>query len=482
MQHFANGFPMGSPVPTVTRSAADDKGAAVDRAGGRTIHLRGLGCAKNRVDSERMLGLARRLGLTPVADAAEAEVIVVNTSGFILPAKEESIETLIELARQKQEGRCRLLIMAGCLSQRYPDELATELPEVDHFIGTADLSRLEALLSGGATARLAVGDPGRARGDEEASYERLLEDGAHSAYLKIAEGCDRPCAFCIIPRLRGPQRSRSLGSLLEEATALAESGVRELILCAQDTTAFGRDLAPPATLASLLEALDAVPGLRWIRILYAYPSSVDQPLLEAIASLPRVVPYLDLPFQHLDDEVLRRMRRGYGEARVRSTLEALRTAIPGIFLRGTLLSGHPGESELAHRALCRFVSEAELDHLGVFPFSPEEGTDAASQPDQVPEELARERAGELLELQRGVSRERLRRLRGRELEVLVERQSEESEYLREGRHRGQAPEIDGLVYLADCEAAPGQLLRVKVEGSADYDLVARPLREGDPGD
>lgn len=429
-----------------------------------------------------MLGLARTLGLEPVAEPAEADVIVVNTCGFIVPAKEESIDALLELARFKQEGRCSLLVMAGCLSQRHPDELAAELPEVDLFLGTTDLRGLAEALETGTVTRVAVGEPGRARADDEARYERLLEASAQSAYLKIAEGCDRPCAFCIIPRLRGPQRSRSEASLLDEARQLAARGVRELTLCAQDTTAYGRDLTPSSSLPELLRALDRIEGLRWLRVLYAYPSSVDEALCEALASLPRVVPYLDLPIQHIDDEVLRRMKRGYGETRVRSTLEMLRRSVPGIHLRGTLLSGHPGETAAAHRALCRFVAEGAFDHLGVFPFSPEEGTEAATQPDPVREEEAQARAEELVELQRRVSRDRLRRLRGSELEVLVERESEESEYLREGRHAGQAPEVDGLVYLADCEAVPGRFLRVRVESSADYDLVARPVREGDPGD
>jgi ribosomal protein S12 methylthiotransferase len=457
-----------------------------------------LGCAKNRVDTERMLGLAQRLGLEGVDDAARADIIVVNTCGFILPAKEESIDALLELARHKRDGRCRTLVMAGCLAQRHPAELAVELPEVDHFIGTGDLARLGAILGGEEHARVAVGDPATARAaaDGESRFERALGGAPHSAYLKIAEGCNRPCAFCVIPRLRGPQRSRSVASLVDEARALVARGARELNLVAQDTTAFGRDLDPPPHPSELLEALDALGarkeapqarrarsgateegaqgGLHWLRLLYAYPSAVDARLIETMARLPRVVPYLDLPLQHIDDEVLRRMRRGYRGDDVRRTIAELRRAMPAIHLRATLIAGHPGESAAAQRALCAFLREAELDHVGVFAFSPEEGTDSATQPDQVAGELAAERAAELAEVQRTISRRKLRRLRGCALEVMVDGPSEESEYLLAARHAGQAPEVDGIVHLADCDAAPGTLLEAVVTSSADHDLAASP--------
>lgn len=435
-----------------------------------TIFFVALGCAKNRVDTERMVGLAERLGLQLVESAAKADVIVVNTCGFILSAKEESIDTVLELAEHKAE-RCRKLIVAGCLAQRYPEGLAAEMPEVDHFVGTGDLPGLESIL-GGSDLRLAVRPP-QSGGDEE-RFPRALSAMPPSAYLKIAEGCDRQCAFCIIPRLRGPQRSRTVSSLSEEASSLARAGAKELVLVAQDTTAYGHDLADGARLPALLQSLSSVEGLRWLRLLYAYPSEVDEALIQAMAGLPRVVPYLDLPFQHVDDLVLRRMRRGYQGAQVRALLARLRQAVPGIHLRATLLCGHPGETEAAHRALVELVREAELEHLGVFPFSAEDDTHAATQPDQVPTSLAEERAEEIMEVQRAISRRKLRQLRGRELEVLVEGTSDESEYLLQGRHAGQAPEVDGVVFLADCEAKPGELIRVRVTDSADYDLVAVP--------
>ena len=439
----------------------------------RTIHMVALGCPKNRVDTERMAGLARRHGMALTADPADAETILINTCGFVADASEESIDTVLELARFKEEGRCTRLIMAGCLAQRHPDELARELPEVDHFIGTTDLERLDRILGGEAAPRQWVGAP---RPADEERFERALMDTTHTAYLKIAEGCDRPCAFCIIPGLRGPQRSNGVGALVAEARQLARAGTRELVVVAQDTTAYGRDLDPPTHVAELLEAVADVDGLAWVRLLYAYPSAVDARLREAMEGLPRVVPYLDMPIQHVDDAVLRRMKRGYSGERVRRCLDELRRDVPGVALRTTLICGHPGETDEAHQAMARFLEEQRLDHVGVFAFSPEEGTDSVGQPDQVPRELAQERAAELMELQRGISRARLAELVGRQLEVLVDGPSPESELLMEGRHAGQAPEVDGVVVLTDGGGPVGQIIPVEVIDAGDYDLVARPLK------
>jgi ribosomal protein S12 methylthiotransferase len=458
-------------MPKVPKCAPVDK---------RTIHFIALGCPKNRVDTERMLGLATALGLRPVAEPGEADVIVCNTCGFIDKAKEESIDAVLELAQHKAE-RCSTLVMAGCLSQRYPEELAAELPEVDHFVGTADLASLEQILSLGDVERVAVTPAERATHHLDDRYERVRVDQVHTAYLKIAEGCDRRCAFCIIPALRGPQQSRSIDSLVQEAKALVAAGALELNLVAQDTTAWGRDLAAAPHLADVLEALDRVEALRWIRVLYAYPTAVDDRLIAALRDLPRVVPYLDLPLQHADDLVLRRMRRGHGGDEALALVQRLRAAIPGIHLRSTLLCGHPGETAEAHQRLLRFVEQAELDHLGVFPFSAEEGTAAATQEDQVPTELARQRADEVMLLQREISRRRLEQLRGQRLQVLVDGESEESEYLLQGRHAGQAPEVDGVVVLTDCEGVQvGELIEVEVTDSGDYDLVARPTSSSSP--
>ena len=442
-----------------------------DEMSRHTIHMVALGCPKNRVDTERMAGLARRHDLELTADPALAETILVNTCGFVVDASEESIDVVLEMARYKQQGSCTRLIMAGCLAQRHPGELARELPEVDHFIGTSDLERLDQILGGDQMPRQWVGFP---RAANEERYERDLSGSSHMAYLKIAEGCDRPCAFCIIPVLRGPQRSLDVPALEAEARQLAGAGVRELVLVAQDTTAYGRDLTPRAHLADLLEALDAVPGLRWIRLLYAYPSAVDRRLREAMAGLPRVVPYLDMPIQHVDEEVLRRMKRGYCGDRVRACIDELRLAVPGVALRTTLICGHPGETAAAHQAMVKFVTEQRLDHLGVFAFSAEAGTESASDPDQVPAELAAERAAELMEVQRHVSRQKLRALVGQHLEVLVDGPSPESELLMEGRHAGQAPEVDGVVVLTDGGGPMGEILDAEVIDAGDYDLVARP--------
>lgn len=439
----------------------------------RTIHFVALGCPKNQVDTERMAGLAQEVGLELTGDPDTADVIVVNTCGFIEPAKEESIETILRLAELKRDGRCRLLVMAGCLSQRYPDELAAELPEVDHFIGTADLPRLAKLLGTRVSWRVSVGPP---EGLEEEGYSRSLLPGRPSAYLKISEGCDRKCAFCVIPQIRGRQRSRAIDKLVEEAGRLAASGVRELNLVAQDTTAYGADLSPRPHLEDLLTALQSVEGLAWLRVLYTYPSAVDQQLIEALRDLPKAVPYLDIPVQHVDDQLLQRMRRGYTGAQVRQLIARLRQRIPDLFLRTTLLVGHPGETADSHRALLDFVAEVELDHLGVFPFSAEEGTAAATQDGQVPAETTLQRVEEVMELQRRISRGRLARLLDRAVEVLVEGTSPESPYLTQGRHAGQAPEVDGVVVLTSCQARPGDLVQARITDSGDYDLVAEPLQ------
>ena len=435
------------------------------------LHIVALGCPKNQVDSERMAGLAATLGLELTVDPAQAEVILVNTCGFIEAASQESVDAVLELAAHKEMGRCQTLVVAGCLAQRYPEELARELPEVDYFVGSGDLPRLGRVLRGEAEDRFHAGPPVPL---EEGAWERALDGAAHSAYLKIGEGCDRSCAFCIIPSLRGPQRSRTVASLASEAHQLVEAGARELILVAQDTTTYGRDLTPGSDLIELLTALDGVGGgLSWIRLLYAYPTRVGGDLARALARLPRVVPYLDLPIQHVDDLVLRRMKRGYDGERVIRALDTVRAELPGVALRTTLISGHPGETDAAHQRLLAFLQQARLDHVGVFPFSSEEGTDAAEQPDQVSAAVAHERVDEVMALQRQISREKLHALVGQELEVLVDGPDPESDFLMVGRHPGQAPEIDGVVHLADCGAGAGEFVSAVVEQSGDYDLVAR---------
>ncbi|MBW2731761.1 MAG: 30S ribosomal protein S12 methylthiotransferase RimO [Deltaproteobacteria bacterium] len=436
----------------------------------KTIHFVSLGCPKNTVDTERMVALAESQGFRVCREPQEADVIVVNTCGFIEPAKQESIDTLLQMAEHKEGGRCKQLVMAGCLSQRYPDVLSRELPEVDHFIGTADLPRLGRIFDKSGESRIAVGEP---KGLDEADYRRTLIGPPHSAYLKISEGCNRPCAFCSIPIMRGRQRSRTIASLVDEAHALAAQGTRELILVAQDSTAYGSDLPRgEARLELLLQALKEVELLRWIRVHYAYPSMLTPPLLEAMAELPQVVPYIDIPIQHVDDGLLKIMKRGYSGDGVRKTIHELRAAIPEMWIRTTLLVGHPGETHDAHLRLMDFLTEEKIDHVGTFVFSPEESTPAAELPDTVPDNLAEERRDEVMTLQRDIAREKLERLRGRTIEVMIDGVSEESEFLLQGRHAGQSPGIDGNVIVADAEAQPGEIIHALVTDSAEYDLVA----------
>jgi len=450
------------------------------------VHFVSLGCPKNRVDTEVMLGHATGAGHEIVAAPEDAEVIVVNTCGFIGEAKQESIDAILEMARHKEAGTCRRLVVTGCLSQRYPTELAAEMPEVDHFLGTDEVGTIADAI-GGAGRRVRVAETPRFLYDDVAP--RRPSAATHTAYVKIAEGCDRPCAFCIIPKLRGPQRSRDPESVVREARALAAAGAKEICLVAQDLTTYGTDLpeaapgdaagASRANLASLLRGLGGVEGLRWIRLHYAYPTACTNELLDVMAGEPRVAKYLDVPIQHVDSGVLKAMRRGYGERQVRDLCERVRARVPGVTLRTTFIVGHPGETEEAFTRLCDFVREAELDRVGVFNFSREDGTVAALLPKRVPPKEVDARRRELLRIQRQISKKKLRALRGQTLEVLVEGASDESEYLLMGRHEGQAPEIDGQVYLSFAEAGgevaaptPGTLVRARVTHSAEYDLAA----------
>ncbi len=450
-----------------------------------TVHFVSLGCPKNRVDTEVMLGHAADAGFAVVADPGEADVIVVNTCSFIGEAKQESIDAVLEMAALKQTGRCRRLVMAGCLAQRYAQELSYEMPEVDHFLGTGEVPFI-GLAIAGRTERIRVLETPRYLYDDHTARRPSM--APHTAYVKIAEGCDRPCAFCIIPKLRGPQRSRDLASVVREARALAAAGAKEICLVAQDLTTFGRDLpdrdadadADANNLETLVASLAEVEGLRWIRLHYAYPTAVTDGLLRVMAQKPRVAKYLDVPLQHIDDGVLKVMRRGHGSRLVRGLVERVRAQVPEATLRTTLIVGHPGETEEAFERLCAFVAEAELDRVGVFTYSHEEGTVAANLPGRVPKKEAAARRRELLRIQRGVSTKKLRALRGRVLDVLVEGPSDESEYVLMGRHEGQAPEIDGQVYLSltgDVAPRPGDFVRAKVTHSAEYDLAAEVVAE-----
>ena len=435
----------------------------------KTIHFVSLGCAKNRVDTEVMLGVSGLRGYTAVDQPEAADVIVVNTCGFIGPAKEESIDTVLELGAFKEAGSCETLVVAGCLSQRYSSDLAAAMPEVDHFLGSSDMLKLGAVLDGGAE-RMLVGNP--ADYTLRATDPRALTGPRHSAYLKIAEGCNRSCSFCAIPAIRGKQRSRPIADLVEEATRLADAGVVELNLVSQDTVAYGRDLPERPTLAALVEALAEVRGVRWVRMHYLYPETLTDPLLEVIAGHPRVLPYVDMPLQHASDAMLRRMRRGHGGKRLYDVVDRLQARVPGLVFRTTFIVGHPGETDEDFEQLRAFVRWAEFDHVGVFLYSHEEGTHAGAMTDLVPARTARARHRTLMRTQRPISRAKLRARIGTEVEVLVDGVSDESEFLLEGRFWGQAPEVDGKVYLSNGRAEPGELRRALVRDAADYDLVA----------
>lgn len=429
-----------------------------------------------------MLGVSDDSGYELVAEAERAQVIVVNTCGFVESAKQESIDTIFELAEHKQKGRCETLVVAGCLSQRYPTELAQQMPEVDHFLGSSDMLKLGDILRADEAhpaARMLVGNP--AEYVYRQSDPRRLSAARHSAYVKIAEGCSRRCSFCAIPSFRGKQRSRPIADIVAEVERLCDQGTVEINLVSQDTIAYGRDLDPRSALAPLLRALLEVRSLRWLRLFYLYPERLDEELLELLSAGGKLVPYVDAPFQHVSDRMLKLMRRGYSAARQREFIERLRTRVPGLFIRSAFIVGHPGETDEDFAALLDFVRAGELDHVGVFRYSHEDGTHSADLDGLVAPKLIDKRARELMRAQRAVSKRRLKSLIGRELEVLVEGESDESELLLVGRHAGQAPEVDGRVHLINGTAQPGEIHSVRITHAADYDLVGDlSLGQDDP--
>jgi ribosomal protein S12 methylthiotransferase len=443
----------------------------------RTIHFVSLGCPKNRVDSEVMLGVAERAGYSHVADPEQANVIVVNTCGFIDAAKKESIDTILALSEHKG-GACEKLVVSGCLSQRYPTELANDMPEVDHFLGSSDMLKLEAVLKGDGE-RIMVGNP--ADWVVSATDPRRISTRGRSAYVKIAEGCNRTCAFCVIPELRGKQRSRGSDDIVREVEELASRGVLEVNLVSQDTVAYGRDLKDGTNLAALVKRIADVPGLRWVRLFYLYPEKLDDELIELIASHPKIVKYIDMPLQHAADGMLRRMRRGHGGKRLYDLVERLRSRIPNLVFRTAFIVGHPGETDEEYEELLEFIRFAEFDRVGVFQYSDEPSARAFNLEEKVAPKVAAARAKKLMTLQRKISKKKLKQLVGRELEVLVEGPSEENELVMVGRHAGQAPDIDGVVYLSGgptaIEARPGELRTVRIESASDYDLLGELTSE-----
>ena len=429
-----------------------------------------LGCDKNLVDSEVMLKLLEEKGYQFTDDETEADVIVINTCCFIGDAKEESVNTILEMAEYRKSGSCKALIVTGCLAQRYQKEILDEIEEVDAVLGTASYDAIaeavEKVLGGQKELHLESID--RLVPDQGG---RVLTTGGHYAYLKIAEGCDKRCTYCIIPKLRGHFRSVPEEQLLAEAQRLADQGVKELILVAQETTVYGVDLYGEKRLPQLLTKLARVPGIRWIRVQYCYPEEITEELIQVIKNEPKVCHYLDLPIQHASDRILKRMGRRTTQADLRRIIGRLREEIPDICLRTTLISGFPGETEDDHEELMRFVDDCEFDRLGVFPYSAEEDTPAASMPDQIPEEVKEERRAELMELQQEIAFEKAEEMAGRELTVMIEgKVADENAYV--GRTYKDAPGVDGYLFLnTDETLMSGDFARVRVTGALEYDLI-----------
>lgn len=429
-----------------------------------------LGCDKNLVDSEIMLGLLDAKGYRIVDDETEADVIVVNTCCFIHDAKEESIQTILEMAEYKKEGRLKALVVTGCLAQRYQQEIFEEIPEVDAILGTTSYDRIveavEEALGGNGQMRIADIDA-----LPSADEKRMVTTGGHYAYLKIAEGCDKHCTYCIIPKIRGSFRSVPIERLVREAARLAGQGVKELILVAQETTVYGKDLYGEKSLHKLLRELCRIGGLRWIRILYCYPEEIYDELIQVIREEKKICHYLDLPIQHVNDEILRRMGRRTTRRQLESIVGKLRQEIPDITLRTTLITGFPGETKEQHEELMEFVDEMEFDRLGVFTYSPEEDTKAADMPDQIPEDTKEERQEELMELQQEIAFDQAEAMIGREVLVMVEgKVVDEDAYV--GRTYRDAPNVDGLIFIhTQEELVSGDFARVKVTGALEYDLI-----------
>lgn len=438
------------------------------------IHLISLGCPKNLVDSERMRGILKENGYDFVAQSTRADLIIVNTCGFITPAKEESIEVVLKAVQAKETGRCQGLIMAGCLAERYREELALEIPEVDLFLGLKDVSRIVEYCD------LLLGKKRQIK----PSTRRSLLTPAHTAYLRIADGCDNHCSYCAIPAIRGPFRSRKMESILEEANDLASAGVKELNIIAQDTTAYGLDIYGKPRLEELIKALSEIGKIRWLRLLYAHPAHISPSMFSLWHEVPKLCPYLDMPIQHISNPILKLMNRKVSKEGVVSLLESLRKAVSDLTLRTSIIVGFPGESEAHFEELLDFVAQARFDRLGAFVYSREEDTPAARLPDQVPEEVKSERLDRLMRLQQQISRQRNEALIGQEVEVLIDQKAEDK-YI--GRSPADAPEIDGRVIISLSKQAgssniqppatkdikAGEFYQARITGATEYDLLGK---------
>ncbi len=429
-----------------------------------------LGCDKNLVDTEVMLGLLASRGYEMTDDEEQADIVVINTCCFIHDAKEESIQNILEMAELKKDGRIKALIVTGCLAQRYRQEILDEIPEVDEVLGTTAYDKILDAVDEALSGRHSV-----ILSDLEAlplpDTKRLVTTGGHFAYLKIAEGCDKHCTYCIIPKIRGEFRSVPMERLIREAQELADQGVKELILVAQETTLYGKDLYGEKSLHRLLRELCKISGLRWIRILYCYPEEIYDDLIQTIKEEPKICNYLDLPIQHASDGILKRMGRRTSKQELVDIIGKLRSEIPDICLRTTLITGFPGETQEQHEELMDFIDEMEFERLGVFTYSPEEDTPAAVMPDQIDEEVKLDRQAELMELQQEIAFDNAQEMIGREVLVMVEgKVADENAYV--GRTYRDAPNVDGLIFInTDEELLSGDFAQVKVTGAVDYDLI-----------
>ena len=459
----------------MAKGALPSHGTNRDTASLPTVGMISLGCPKNLVDSEIMLGHLKKAGHEIVPDE-RARVVVVNTCGFIDRAKEESVNAILEQVERKNRGEIDRVVVAGCMVQKYGRELSAEIPEVDHFIGLDELEAAPAAALGLPSLPRFSEKPLATRVYDELS-PRVLTNMRGFSYLKVAEGCNNPCTFCVIPQMRGLQRSRTIESLVSEARRLEEQGVRELNLIAQDTTRYGEDLGMKRSgLARLVEALVEETEIPWLRFLYAYPKTLDDSVLALMAREPRFLPYVDIPLQHVSREILAAMRRGGDPKSYRAMIARMRETVPGIALRTTFIVGFPGETDAHFRELCEFVREAEFDNLGVFAYSPEPSSGAEPLGDPVPGEVKEERRAFLLSLQQPIARRKLRAWKGKTVDVLVEGECSETEHLLEGRTAAMAPEIDGRVLineLADFSVRPGDIVRAKITETHEYDLVAK---------
>jgi ribosomal protein S12 methylthiotransferase len=436
----------------------------------KKLHLVSLGCAKNLVDSEMMLGTLELGGYEVVEDPTEAELLLINTCGFIRPAVEEAVDEILRLAEYKEADPAKKLVVTGCLVQRYGKELQQELPEVDLFVGIDDEERIVNLI-GGLDKESGIVLQRPSRFILSSTMPRRLSTPPFRSYLKITEGCDNRCTYCMIPSIRGDLRSRTIIDLVTEASALGEAGVRELTLIAQDLTAYGSDLGPETNLVTLLKALLTETDIPWLRLLYLYPVSTSTELLQLMVDHSRILPYLDIPFQHTSDTVLKKMGRRYGRQELEELIRKIRSYLPDCALRTTMLIGFPGETEQDVVELLDCLQRWKLDHVGVFPFEVEDGSVAAGFAEKIDEEEKQQRFQRVMELQAGISKSRLQQYVGREEQVLVEGLSRESDLLLEGRTRYQAPDIDGCVYINEGTANPGDIAKVRITEAHIYDLV-----------